>query len=68
MEKWVRRSVWYKLKDQAAHSINELLRGGTVRLALITLVAMLAFAGNSLLCRVALKVTGIDAAIRFLQR
>ena len=33
-----------------------------VRLALITLVAMLAFAGNSLLCRVALKETGIDPA------
>lgn len=33
-----------------------------MRLALITLVAMLAFAGNSLLCRVALKETGIDAA------
>ena len=33
-----------------------------VRLALITFVAMLAFAGNSLLCRVALKSTSIDAA------
>jgi drug/metabolite transporter (DMT)-like permease len=33
-----------------------------VRLALITLAAMLAFAGNSLLCRIALKETGIDAA------
>lgn len=33
-----------------------------MRLALITLAAMLAFAGNSLLCRVALKSTGIDAA------
>ena len=33
-----------------------------MRLALITFVAMLAFAGNSLLCRVALKETGIDPA------
>ena len=32
------------------------------RTALLTTVAMLAFAGNSLLCRVALKQTGIDAA------
>jgi drug/metabolite transporter (DMT)-like permease len=34
----------------------------TMRLALPTLLAMLAFAGNSLLCRLALKSTGIDAA------
>lgn len=33
-----------------------------VRLGFLTLLAMLAFAGNSLLCRVALKSTGIDAA------
>ncbi|HEY4998271.1 MAG TPA: EamA family transporter, partial [Usitatibacter sp.] len=33
-----------------------------MRLVLPTLLAMLAFAGNSLLCRVALKSTGIDAA------
>ena len=33
-----------------------------MRLVLTTLFAMLAFAGNSLLCRVALKSTGIDAA------
>ena len=33
-----------------------------MRLALLTLLAMLAFAGNSLLCRLALKSTGIDAA------
>ena len=32
------------------------------RTALLTTVAMLAFAGNSLLCRIALKQTGIDAA------
>jgi drug/metabolite transporter (DMT)-like permease len=32
------------------------------RLFLLTLVAMTAFAGNSLLCRLALKQTGIDAA------
>jgi drug/metabolite transporter (DMT)-like permease len=32
------------------------------RMAGLTLLAMLAFAGNSLLCRVALKNTGIDAA------
>ena len=32
------------------------------RVALLTLLAMLAFAGNSLLCRLALKHTGIDAA------
>lgn len=32
------------------------------RLVILTSLAMLAFAGNSLLCRVALKDTGIDAA------
>ena len=32
------------------------------RLLLLTLVAMIAFAGNSLLCRLALKQTSIDAA------
>jgi drug/metabolite transporter (DMT)-like permease len=35
------------------------MRGPSVRLA--TLIAMLAFAGNSLLCRVALRDTAIDA-------
>lgn len=33
-----------------------------LRIVVLTLVTMLAFAGNSLLCRVALKETGIDAA------
>lgn len=33
-----------------------------LRIVLLTVVTMLAFAGNSLLCRVALKETGIDAA------
>jgi len=33
-----------------------------LRLFLLTALAMLAFAGNSLLCRLALKHTGIDAA------
>jgi drug/metabolite transporter (DMT)-like permease len=33
-----------------------------IRLFTLTLLAMLAFAGNSLLCRLALKETGIDAA------
>jgi len=32
------------------------------RIAVLTSLAMIAFAGNSLLCRVALKHTGIDAA------
>jgi drug/metabolite transporter (DMT)-like permease len=32
------------------------------RIIVLTLLAMLAFAGNSLLCRIALKQTGIDAA------
>ncbi len=32
------------------------------RVLILTVLAMLAFAGNSLLCRVALKGTGIDAA------
>ena len=32
------------------------------RVALLTLVALVAFAGNSLLCRAALRDTGIDAA------
>src|SRR5438270_2300089 len=33
-----------------------------LRLCLVTLFAMIAFAGNSLLCRLALKQTGIDPA------
>jgi drug/metabolite transporter (DMT)-like permease len=33
-----------------------------VRIAFLTILAMLAFAGNSLLCRLALTRTGIDAA------
>lgn len=33
-----------------------------LRISILTTLAMLAFAGNSLLCRVALKETGIDAA------
>ena len=33
-----------------------------VRIIALTALAMTAFAGNSLLCRVALKHTGIDAA------
>ena len=36
--------------------------GGAARLALLIVFAMLAFAGNSLLCRVALRDTSIDAA------
>ncbi|HEV2046808.1 MAG TPA: EamA family transporter, partial [Chthoniobacterales bacterium] len=32
------------------------------RIFILTLVAMIAFASNSLLCRAALKETGIDAA------
>ena len=34
----------------------------TTRIFALTALAMLAFASNSLLCRVALKDTGIDAA------
>jgi drug/metabolite transporter (DMT)-like permease len=34
----------------------------TLRVAALTLVTMIAFAGNSLLCRIALRETGIDAA------
>jgi drug/metabolite transporter (DMT)-like permease len=34
----------------------------TVRIAVLTGLAMLAFAGNSILCRIALKHTSIDAA------
>ena len=33
-----------------------------MRIALLTIVAMFAFAGNSLLCRIALKGTAIDPA------
>lgn len=36
--------------------------GGIARTALLTTLAMLAFAGNSLLCRIALRDTAIDAA------
>ena len=35
---------------------------GTARIALLIVFAMLAFAGNSLLCRIALRDTSIDAA------
>src|SRR5690349_12412695 len=38
------------------------------RIALLTTIAMLAFAGNSLLCRFALKGTRIDAATFTLAR
>ena len=38
------------------------LAASTLRTALLTALAMAAFAGNSLLCRVALKGTAIDAA------
>ena len=38
------------------------LKNETLHTALLTAVAMLAFAGNSLLCRMALKLTAIDAA------
>lgn len=34
----------------------------TIRITALTVLAMLAFAGNSVLCRIALKHTGIDAA------
>jgi drug/metabolite transporter (DMT)-like permease len=34
----------------------------TTRLSVVTLIAMIAFAGNSLLCRIALSATEIDAA------
>ncbi len=34
----------------------------TLRIAALATLAMLAFAGNSILCRIALKETGIDAA------
>jgi drug/metabolite transporter (DMT)-like permease len=34
----------------------------STRLFILTLIAMIAFAGNSVLCRLALKQTGIDAA------
>ena len=33
-----------------------------IRIAVLTMLAMIAFAGNSILCRIALKHTGIDAA------
>lgn len=36
--------------------------GTSLRIALLTIFAMLAFASNSLLCRIALRDTGIDAA------
>jgi drug/metabolite transporter (DMT)-like permease len=35
---------------------------GPARVAVLTVLAMLAFAGNSLLCRAALRDTGLDAA------
>ncbi|WP_061128051.1 DMT family transporter [Caballeronia catudaia] len=46
--------------DSTAASSTPLSHGA--RMAMLTVVAMLAFAGNSLLCRLALKGTQIDAA------
>jgi drug/metabolite transporter (DMT)-like permease len=42
--------------------VSDTQGGGIARTALLTTLAMLAFAGNSLLCRLALRDTGIDAA------
>lgn len=42
--------------------MSETQGGGTARTALLTTLAMLAFAGNSLFCRLALRDTEIDAA------
>ncbi len=42
--------------------MSESQGGGTARTALLTTLAMLAFAGNSLFCRLALRDTEIDAA------
>jgi len=42
--------------------VSESQGGGTARTALLTTLAMLAFAGNSLFCRLALRDTEIDAA------
>jgi drug/metabolite transporter (DMT)-like permease len=42
--------------------MTSLRHRGPFRIASITVLAMLAFAGNSLLCRVALRDTAIDAA------
>ncbi|AEG01367.1 DMT family transporter [Methylomonas methanica] len=39
-----------------------MVKTSNLRIVVFTSVAMLAFAGNSLLCRIALKHTGIDAA------
>ena len=41
---------------------SSVMAGGAARIALLTALAMLAFAGNSVLCRLALKGAGIDAA------
>jgi drug/metabolite transporter (DMT)-like permease len=49
----------YKLTALLRTRINSMSR---LRVTLLTSIAMLAFAGNSLLCRVALRDTGIDAA------
>jgi len=38
------------------------MRGASLRLAVFVILAMVAFAGNSLLCRMALEHTAIDAA------
>lgn len=48
------------LSTRAHHVRNHLMP--PIRLALLTLLALLAFAGNSLLCRAALAQTSIDAA------
>ncbi|OFW98553.1 MAG: hypothetical protein A3D94_14205 [Alphaproteobacteria bacterium RIFCSPHIGHO2_12_FULL_66_14] len=42
--------------------MSDIQGGGIARTALLTTLAMLAFAGNSLFCRLALRDTGIDAA------
>lgn len=42
--------------------MGQQVRSSLVRVTVLTTLAMLAFAGNSLLCRLALKDTGIDPA------
>jgi drug/metabolite transporter (DMT)-like permease len=57
-----RRAPAIKLTFLATHTLECALRQHSVRAIVLSTLAMLAFAGNSILCRLALKFTQIDPA------
>src|SRR5881398_3338583 len=57
-----RRARWRASSEVTPFRFTRILFSLSARLFILTLAAMIAFASNSLLCRAALKQTGIDAA------